>query len=262
MLRAAAVRSAALFAVVGYTVSVALLAGCQSQRAGSEGDSSAIASSPPAMSSGESKDSAAAPGDSAGWRSLFDGRSTAGWRGYRADSMPSGWRVEDGTLVRAAQAGNIVTVDTFRNFELALDWKVSSGGNSGIMYRVTEDAKEPYETGPEMQVLDDARHADGKNPLTSAGALYGLYAAPPGVVKPAGEWNHARIVLKGNHVEHWLNGQKVVDAELWSPDFTARHAKSKFTQWPPYAKAARGHIALQDHGDWVAYRNVRIRELK
>ena len=198
----------------------------------------------------------------AGWRSLFDGRTGAGWRAYRGTELPTGWQVVDGALTRVAQGGDIVTVDEYANFDLVLDWKVEAGGNSGVFYRATEETEAIYENAPEMQVLDDARHRDGQSPLTSAGAVYGLYPAPRGVVKPAGEWNHARIVLKGNHVEHWLNGQKVVDAELWSPDFTARHAKSKFTQWPPYAKAARGHIALQDHGDWVAYRNVRIRELK
>jgi hypothetical protein len=196
------------------------------------------------------------------WRSLFDGRTTAGWRGYKRADMPRGWQVVDGALTRVDQAGDIVTADEFGDFELALEWKVAPGGNSGIMYRVTEDAEAPYETGPEMQVLDDARHRDGQSPLTSAGALYGLYPAPRGVVKPAGEWNAARIVVRGNHVEHWLNGVKTVDAEIGSDDWNRRVADSKFSQWPGFAKASRGHIALQDHGDWVAYRNIRLRELR
>jgi hypothetical protein len=203
----------------------------------------------------------ASVGSDVGWRSLFDGRSLAGWRRYRSGEMPSGWRAVDGTLVRAARGGDIVTLDEFANFELTLEWKVAPGGNSGIMYRVTEDAEAPYETGPEMQVLDDERHPDGRSRLTSAGALYGLYPAPAGAVKPAGEWNAARIVLNGSHVEHWLNGVKTAEAEIGSDDWNRRVTNSKFRQWPGFAKAPRGHIALQDHGDWVAYRNIRIRVL-
>ncbi len=206
---------------------------------------------------------AASTGDSAGsdWRTLFDGKSTAGWRGYRSQTVPAGWRVEDGLLTRAGSGGDLITTDKFGNFDLALEWKVAPGGNSGVMYRATEDAERPYETGIEMQVLDDAKHADGKSPLTSAGALYGLYPARPGVVKPAGEWNAARVVVNGNHVEHWLNGVKVVEAEIGSPDWNARVAASKFAEWPGYGKAREGHIVLQDHGDRVQYRNIRIRAL-
>jgi 3-keto-disaccharide hydrolase len=200
-------------------------------------------------------------GTTADWRSLFDGRSLAGWRRYRSGDIPSGWHVVDGTLVRDGPGGDIITADTFANFELMLEWKIAPGGNSGIMYRVTEDAEAPYETGPEMQVLDDERHADGRSRLTSAGSLYGLYPAPPGVVKPAGEWNSARIVVNGNHVEHWLNGTKTVDAAIGSDDWNQRVASSKFRRWPGFGKAKRGHIALQDHGDWVAYRNIQIRVL-
>ena len=197
----------------------------------------------------------------AGWELLFDGHSADQWRGYRQKSVPPGWQVVDGTLTRLAPAGDIITKKEYRNFELALEWKIAPGGNSGIMYRVTEAADQTYETGPEMQVLDDARHPDGKSRLTSAGACYGLYPSPAGVVKPAGEWNAVRIVVNGNHVEHWLNGVKVVEYELGSPDWVARVAGSKFHQWPGFGKAARGHIALQDHESVVAYRNIRIREL-
>ena len=197
----------------------------------------------------------------AGWRSLFDGRTTTGWRGYMKPDMPSGWQVVDGALTRAGPGGDIITTDEFANFELALEWKVAPVGNSGIMYRVIEGPQNTYQSGPEMQVLDDARHADGKSRLTAAGALYGIYPAPAGVVKPAGEWNAVRIVANGAHVEHWLNGVKVVDYELWSPDWERRVAESKFHEWPEYGRAKRGHIALQDHGDWVAYRNIKIKVL-
>lgn len=196
----------------------------------------------------------------AGWRLLFDGATTAGWRGFRLDSVPTGWRAVDGALTRVGPARDIVSIQQFTDFELTLEWKLGPNGNSGIMFHVTEYAARTYETGPEMQILDDAGHADGKSPLTSAGANYGLHPAPRGVVKPVGEWNTVRLLVRGSHVEHWLNGTKVVEYELWSPEWQALVAKSKFTQWPGYGLARRGHIALQDHGDWVAFRNIKIRE--
>jgi len=211
------------------------------------------------MSASPSSSPSATPGSD--WRPLFDGQSLAGWRGFKQETPPSGWTVQDGMLVRTGRGGDLMTVAQYGDFELELEWMVEPGGNSGIIYRISPDGDETYMSGLEMQVLDDARHADGKVPLTAAGSLYGLYAPPPGIAKPAGEWNTARIVARGNHIEHWLNGTKVVEAELWSPDFNARLAKSKFTQWPQYAKSPRGHIALQDHGDRVSYRNIRIREL-
>jgi hypothetical protein len=177
------------------------------------------------------------------------------------DDVPDGWQVVDGALTRVAGAGDLITIDQFANFELELEWNVSPGGNSGIFFRATEEAERIYETAPEMQVLDDAAHADGGNRLTSAGANYGLYAPPEGVVKPAGEWHAVRIVVDSAHVEHWLNGVKVVEYDLWSPEWEAKVAASKFVEWPGYGRATRGHIGLQDHGDWVAYRNIRIREL-
>jgi hypothetical protein len=198
----------------------------------------------------------------AGWRLLFDGRTTGGWRGYRMPSVPAGWTVVDGALTRVGGGGDIVTVDQFGDFELALEWNVAPGGNSGIMYRVTEEYEESYKSGPEMQVLDDAGHADGQSRLTAAGADYGLYPSPAGVVRPAGEWNRVRIVVNGSHVEYWLNGTRTVEYELWSPDWEARVRNSKFAQWPNFGRARRGHVALQDHGDWVAYRNIKIRELR
>lgn len=201
------------------------------------------------------------PAPQAGWRSLFDGRTTAGWRGYRMDAMPGGWEVVDGALTRTGGGGDIVTTETFANFELELEWKVGPGGNSGIMFRVVEDYNATFKSGPEMQVLDDSAHRDGASRLTAAGANYGLHPAPAGVVKPAGEWNAVRLVVDGAHVEHWLNGVKVVEYELWAPEWEAMVAASKFAQWPGYGLARAGHIALQDHGDWVAYRNIRIRVL-
>ena len=197
-----------------------------------------------------------------GWRLLFDGSTTKGWRGFKGTEVPAGWQVVDGALTRVAEAGDIITTDQFGDFELALEWKIVPGGNSGIFYRVTEAGDATYETGPEMQVLDDARHPDGKSRLTAAGSCFGLYASPAGIVKPAGEWNAVRIIVKGNHVEHWLNGTKVVEYELGSPDWEARVKASKFAQWPGYGRAATGFIALQDHGEEVAFRGVKVRVLQ
>ena len=193
-----------------------------------------------------------------GWRPLFDGRSLDAWRGYRRDRVPDGWQVVEGAITRVAPAGDLITRDIFGDFELALEWMIAPGGNSGVMYRVTEAAAHTYQTGPEMQVLDDAGHPDGRSRLTAAGAVYGLYPAPPRVVKPAGEWNAVRIVARGEHVEHWLNRVQVASYVIGSRDWEARVGASKFRDWPGYGRAEAGHIALQDHGDWVAYRNISI----
>ena len=202
-----------------------------------------------------------APRDSGNWLVLFDGTSTNAWRGFQMESLPAGWQIEDGALTRVASAGDIITREEFGDFELELEWKVPPNGNSGIMYRVTEADSSTDRTGPEYQVLDDAGHPDGRNRLTSAASAYGFYAAPAGIVKPAGEWNSARIVANGNRIEHWLNGVKVVEYELGSADWEAKLAASKFAEWKGYGRAPRGHIALQDHGDRVAFRNIRIRVL-
>lgn len=197
----------------------------------------------------------------AGWRLLFDGRTTGGWHGYSSPGMPAGWQVVDGALTRVSEAADIVTDEQFKNFELSLDWKIAPGGNSGIFYRAAPGSKEIYYSAPEMQVLDDSRHPDGQSQLTSAGADYGLYPAPRGVVKPAGQWNTVRILVNGNHVEHWLNGKKIVSYELGSVDWLQRVANSKFKEWPEYGKAAQGFIGLQEHGARVAYRNIKVRVL-
>ncbi len=201
-----------------------------------------------------------------GFKLLFDGKAATDWRGYRQKTLPAGWTVTDGTLGLAGGSGepsdgDIVTREEYGNFELRLQWRIAKDGNSGIMYRVSEEYSAPYESGPEMQVLDDAGHADGKSRLTAAGSCFGLYPAPAGIVKPAGEWNDVRIIANGAHVEHWMNGVKVVEYELWSADWKARVAASKFKQWPGYGLSKKGHIALQDHGNAVSFRSIRIRKL-
>ena len=197
----------------------------------------------------------------AGWKLLFDGKTGAGWRGYRQHTLPAGWQVKDGALTRVAEAGDIITDEQFKNFELALEWKISPGGNSGIFYRASEDSDAIYWNAPEMQVLDDARHPDGQSRMTAAGAAYDLYPSPAGIVKPANEWNAVRLVVNGNHVEQWLNGVKVVEYEFGSPDFQAKVKESKFAPHPNFGRNSEGHIGLQDHGDVVAFRNIKIRVL-
>ena len=197
----------------------------------------------------------------AGWRLLFDGRTVAGWRNYGKPTISDGWTVQDGALTRVGAGGDIITNDEFKNFELSIDWKIEIGGNSGIFYRASEEKDEIYWNAVEMQVLDDAKHPDGQSPLTSAGSAYDLYPAPPGHVHPGGEWNSARLVVNGNHVEQWLNGFKMVEFELGSRDWDSKVAGSKFKPHPRFGKNGQGHIGLQDHGNVVAFRNIKIRVL-
>lgn len=197
------------------------------------------------------------------WKQLFDGKDTSQWRGYKATTFPAkGWRVEDGTLrhVSGEGGGDLITVDKFSDFELRFEWKVAPGANSGVIYRVTEDHNASYETGPEYQVLDDSKHGDGKNPKTSAAALYALIACnAEKALKPVGEWNKARIVIKGNQAEHWLNKKKVVEYQWGGSETQKLISESKFKGMPGFAKNASGHICLQDHGDDVWFRNIKIR---
>jgi hypothetical protein len=211
---------------------------------------------------GEAPNTLTAKEKADGWKLLFDGKTTDGWRGYKKDKMPDGWKVEDGALARAGGGGDIVTVDQYDNFEFTLEWKISEGGNSGIMYHVTEEFGAPYETGPECQVLDNAKHGDGKNPLTSAGACYALYPPAKDVTKPVGEWNLVKIVCKGPHVEHWLNGVKLLEYENGSDEWIKKIEGSKFKAWPKFGKCPKGHIDLQDHGNLVWFRNIKIHPLK
>jgi hypothetical protein len=197
----------------------------------------------------------------AGWKLLFDGQTTQGWRGWKKDDFPDGWKVVGGALVRVGPGGDIATREQFDNFDLQLEWRIAAAGNSGIFYHAAESGEWPWETAPEMQVLDNAEHPDGREPKTAAGSNYALYAPVKDVTQPVGLWNQVRIVVHGNHVEHWLNGVKVVEYELGSPQWQQLVAASKFKDMPNYGKTKTGYIVLQDHGDKVAFRNIRIRAL-
>jgi hypothetical protein len=207
-----------------------------------------------------------------GWKLLFDGKTMNGWRGAYMTGLPKrGWSVRDGMLIvresgggEAAFGGDIVTIREYGNFELKVDFKLTEGANSGIKYFVTEQQpKTPGSAiGLEYQLLDDARHPDAKlgiNGNRTLASLYDLMPATNKKVNPIGEWNHARILVKGRHVEHWLNGIKVLDYERGGKEFLAHKAESKFKDRPGFGEAKKGHILLQDHGNQVFFRNIKIR---
>jgi len=195
-----------------------------------------------------------------GWISLFDGKSLDGWTAPGGGKPGAGWKVADGILHRAAAGGDLLSEKEFGDFELEFEWMISAKGNSGVKYRVR---KSPGGwLGPEYQVLDDAGHPNGKNPETSAAALYEI--APPDArktLKPAGEWNVSRIVARGPVVEHWLNGKRVLRLDTKSRTWAAAKKDSKFAEVEGFAEGGKGRILLQDHGDEVRFRVVKVREL-
>jgi hypothetical protein len=229
----------------------------------------------------------------AGWKLLFDGRTLNGWRGVGYSGLPPGhWTVQDGAIKkvetdsvpkqpngRPVAGGDIMTEATFKDFELSWDWKITAVGNTGLKYNVSEALStgqaetvlRPSTGAPgashsaigfEYQMIDDDRHSDGKLPTHRTGALYDLITPNAAKhVNPIGEWNHSAIVFRGNHGEHWLNGLKVVEYELGSPQMTTALAASKFKSMPWFAERRTGHIVLQDHSDAVYFRSIKIREL-
>lgn len=209
-----------------------------------------------------------------GWKLLFDGKTSAGWRGAYREAFPSkGWEIRDGMLIalesgggEAAAGGDIVTVDEYSNFEFKVDFKLTDGANSGIKYFVTEAQKKSPGSaiGLEYQLLDDARHPDAKlgiNGNRTLASLYDLIPAHNKKVNPIGEWNQARILVQGKHVEHWLNGMKVLEYERGGKEFLAHKTESKFKDMKDFGEAEKGHILLQDHGNRVFFRNIKIRTL-
>jgi Domain of Unknown Function (DUF1080) len=215
------------------------------------------------LAAGVSSDvSAQGAAPKAKWHTLFEGKMLDTFRGWRSEGMPEGWHVVDGTLAKEGAVDDLVTKEQFGNFELEIDWKIGKEGNSGVFYRATREYDHIYWSGPEYQLLDDANAPDGRSRLTAAGAAYGLYGPPAGVVKPFGEWNKTRIIVNGDHVEHWLNGQRVVEYDFGSPDWKAKVAASKFSKYPNYGLAKKGYIGIQgDHPGSLELRHIRIREL-
>lgn len=208
----------------------------------------------------------------AGWKLLFDGTSLSAWRGYQQDVMPPEWMAVDGTMTKVKNTNDIVTREQFGDFELTLEWKVALRGNSGIFYRATEKETKVYWSAPEYQLAEDSLTPDSRNIMTSVAAVYGFYPSKRGVVHKAGEWNSTRIVAKGAHVEHWLNGQLIAQYELWGKDWMEKlhgvpgdstRKPLKFAPYPDWGLAKKGYIAIQgDHNGALAMRNIKIRELK
>jgi len=202
-----------------------------------------------------------ASADSPPWRSLLQDHSAPAWRGWKAPGLP-GWHIAGAVLSKKGEVDDLVTNQSFGNFELELEWKIGRDGNSGIFYRGTREYDHIYWSGPEYQLLDDANVPDGSNRLTATASAYALYGAPAGIVLPFDHWNKTRVVVMGTHVEHWLNGQKVVDYELESADWKSKVASSKFAAYPNYGLASMGLIGIQgDHPGTLAIRRMRIREL-
>ena len=196
------------------------------------------------------------------WQSLLQAASAPAWRGWTTPGLPAGWHVAHGVLSKAGPVEDLVSRRNYRDFELELQWKIGKAGNSGIFYRGTHQYDHIYWSAPEYQLLDDANAPDGHSRLTAAAADYALYPAPAGVEHPFDHWNTTRIVVRGRHVEHWLNGRKVVDYTIGSADWTRRVAASKFAAYPRYGLAATGLIGIQgDHPGALAIRDIRIREL-
>lgn len=207
------------------------------------------------------------------WQVLFDGSSFDSWKGYLKDKVPDTWKIEDGAMVfyppenrEGGESFNIVTREEFTDFVLSLEWKISKGGNSGIFWAVIEDEAypQPYETGPEIQVLDNTTHPDAMNGTThQAGALYDMVAPSEDVTKPVGQWNHCELLVnyKANRGMVNLNGVKILEFTPGGTEWEAMVKKSKFADWKGFAISKSGKIGLQDHGDIVAFRNIKIKRL-
>ena len=203
------------------------------------------------------------------WQKLFDGKTTTGWHTYGKSTAGSDWKIDDGALFLDAthktpgQGGDLVTNEEFTNYHLKLEWKISKGGNSGIIFNVNEDPKysATYTTGPEMQVLDNDRHPDGKIIKHRAGDLYDLISSSSEPVKPVGEWNKAEIILNKGKLDFYLNGVHIIDTGMWDDNWKKMVAGSKFKSMAAFSTFTKGRIALQEHGHEIWFRNIKIKTL-
>ena len=224
---------------------------------------------PDSKSSGESSVDAKPAADTSGWITLFDGKTTAGWHSYGKATVTERWKVADGTLYvdttkKGSEGGDLCTTEEYDNFDFKLEWKIAPNGNSGIIFYVNEDTTKyhnTYETGPEMQVLDNEGHADGKTIKHRAGDLYDLITCNKETVKPVGEWNEVEIKSKDGKLDFYLNATNVVSTTMWDDNWKAMVAASKFKSMPGFGIYKKGKIALQDHGNMVWYRNIKIKQL-
>jgi hypothetical protein len=242
--------------IVGVFVLALAFTGCQAPQREEPVEEVAVLAAPNTLTEEEKIE---------GWQLLFDGKSLDQWRGFKMDEVPPGWGIQGEALQFSGEHGgegygDLMTKEQFANFELALEWKISPQGNSGVLYRVTENYDQEFHTGPEVQLIDN-NHPEVE-PLNSAGANYGLHPPAKDVTKPVGEWNSLRLVVNGAHVEHWMNGEKIVEYELWTDEWKQMVAKTKFKEWADYGLNKTGHIVLQDHGAGVWFRDIKIKVLE
>lgn len=213
----------------------------------------------------QEKDNTLTPAEKkAGWVLLFNGRDTSGWRSYNHKPHDS-WEVVNGQLhckkTDVKQRADMITLKQYDNFELTFDWKVDKGANSGVLYHVLETSGPAYVTGPEYQLIDDEGYPEKLEEWQKSGSDYAMHPPSAIAAKPAGEYNHSKIIVKGAHVEHWLNDKKVADFEAWTPEWQQLKEKGKWKDAKDYGMAKKGYIALQDHGGGVWFKNIKLRKI-
>ena len=203
----------------------------------------------------------------AGWKLLFDGKSLEGWRPYQKQ-VTNSWTVENGIMYckgsvtdKSDKRADMITTDQYENFDLSIDWKISPQGNSGILYMVTEEFPRSYLSGPEYQLIDDLNFPQKLEDWQKTGANYAMDPAPTAAPKPVGQWNTTRIVVNKGHVQHWLNGKKLLDFEMWTDEWKKKKETGKWKDAPGYGMSKKGHIGLQDHGSEAWFKNLKIKEL-
>lgn len=197
----------------------------------------------------------------AGWQLLFDGKDMSQWRNFKSESLNPAWVIEDGAMTLTKGGGDLLTKKQYQNFELQIDWKISTKGNSGIFVLADETGQMIYSHAPEIQIIDNEEHPDTEIDSHLAGSIYDLFAAPVAAHKPANSWNYVRIKMQDNHLQVWQNGISTTSIVIGSTTWNTLVKGSKFATWKNFATAEQGHIGLQDHGDKVWFKNIKIKEL-